>query len=375
MAAAVLIGNAGAVAYVWSRLAIRKRASAWLSLPLAFSLVEVFGLVCMVAVLTALKLNRQRLETRRHELSGTIRQLLAGLASGEIPDAADRIQRQDRTVTAGLILEFLSAFRGEQRTRLMELAERLGFGPLWERQSRSRRAEIRRRGVDGLAALGTPKALACLRERSVDKDPSVRLTAIRRLTSAGKLDASTAFHFALDESLHTRALVAEDLRPRATELCSFAVPEILASGDRERTLAALDMVRSWRRIVILPQLDGLRWENDRDLALAVIAIVPYLGDPAQQEQSVLKALEHKDPAVRSAAAAAGGQLGLRDFTGRLALMLHDSDSNAAREAAAALAKLGPDTWPILEREVLCGSPRAGIAVEALELAQTSRWNA
>jgi len=372
MAAAVLAGNAGAVVYVWSWLAARMSQSGWRSLPLAFSVVQVFTLVLMVVVLFFLKVRRQRMERNRREGSANLRRVLAEYATGEITDAASRLRREHRGVGAELILEFVASLRGEQRQRLVELAGQLGLERMWQRQSRSRRADARRKGVAGLAVLGTPEALACLRERVGDRDPVVRLAAIRRLASAGRLDASAAFYFALGDSLYTRALVAEDLRSRAAELCGSIVPDALASGDREQTLAALDIVRSWRRSISLPQLAGLRWDGDAELAQAVVAIVPYLIDPVQQERIVSQALLHSDPSVRAAAAASAGQLGLRSFTERLAAMLHDSDPRAAREAAIALAQFGSGTWPVLEREVLRGGERAGIAVEALERAQTRR---
>ena len=347
------------------------KGSWWFSLPLSLALVQSGALAILLFVLFFAKIRRQL----RHKLAARfevpIRELLSDQAvGGQNLAALQEIGQHRRLLIERCLVELLFSVRGEGKIRLTDVAKAFGFVSDWKRQANSWSVTNRRIAISALAETGLPEATNSLRTALTDSDGQIRLTAARALARSSGASAKEIFSYALSQPLLVRALLAEELKKHAALI---AAADLLPPRcDRNKLLAALGIMLSWRRSILVPGLADLINDPDPEIAEAALRLLPYAGEPVAQEQHLEAAFNRPEPSIRSAAAAMQGRLQICSSTPGLTRGLSDPDRSVVHSCASAIAELGPEWWPLLESEVLTGSPRARVALEALETAQSGR---
>lgn len=288
------------------------------SLALAFAFVQVVTIVLFVGGLFVRKWITSRREEQSKRIQREIQDALALQAIGN--DESSRLRslliRSRRDVEAG-VASALATLLGDARARVRDVAGALGLG---------------------------------------QADDPQRLDAMFAAAAAG--------------NLRRRAMLVEELEPHAVSLASDQIPRALASTDSSSVIAALDMLRAWKRMLTVPNVELALRHYDAAVRVRALQAWPYV--PNAPPSAVGEALHDPDAAVRAAAAVAAGKLRLVELSGALVEALSDPAPEVASAASFALAVV-PDGLARLQQVVSSGNrPAAGVAFEALEKATLGR---
>jgi hypothetical protein len=283
-----------------------------LSLALAFAFVQVVAIVLFVGGLFVRKWIGARRERRSLQLQRQIQEALAGVAIGqdELPRLRSLMERSRRDVEKG-IGAAVATLLGDARTRLLTVSSALGIEQPDDRQ---------------------------------------RLDALFGAAAAG--------------NLRRRAVLVEQLEHHALILAYDQIPRALASDDPSFVTAALDMLRAWKRMLPVPDVEKVLRHPDAAVRIRALQALPYVVNATHS--AVFDALHDAHAEVRAAAAVAAGKLRLAELSDALVRALSDPARDVACAAAFALAVL-PDGVAKLQQAVSGGNrPAAGAAFEALE---------
>ena len=174
----------------------------------------------------------------------------------------------------------------------------------------------------------------------------------------------TLFSQAMRGNLLQRAVLTEALEDYAATLAPAQISKALASDDKAAVVAALDMIRAWKRVLPIGKLGALLGHEDESIRARALRALPYVAE--RDEAAVLAGLRDVHPDVRTAAAESAGRMRVEAAAGLLERLLSDPVPDVAVAAAFALAVL-PDGVARLQRYV--ASPNraaAAVAFEALE---------
>ena len=293
--------------------------SAEVALALAFVIVQS---TAILATLSALFI-RKALEMRAAERSGRLRaelqQALALEAAGQdqLRNLRSLQSRSRRDVEAG-IADFLAAIRGPASSRIVAVAQKLG--------------------------IETP-------------DPADRLERLFATAAAG--------------NLLVRAAITEELEPDAQQLATVQIARALTSSDASRVLAALDMLRAWKRVLPVRNVEALLHHQSGAVRAGALRALPWV-ESIDAQRTVRIGLRDGEPAVRIAAAETAARMQMADAIAQLADNLAGDDREVALASAFALATI-PGGRIVLER-TLTSSNRASasLALEAHEKASMQR---
>lgn len=286
---------------------------------LAFAFVQTIAILLTVAALFVRKALEMRAATRTAQLRDELQEALALEAAGQ-----DRLRqlrslqsRSRRDVENG-IADFLAAVRGPASARIVALAQKLG--------------------------VATP-------------DPADRLERLFAAAAAG--------------NLLVRAAITEQLEPDAAQLASVQIARALTSSDTTRVLAALDMLRAWKRVLPVRNVEALLHHDSAAVRTAALRALPWV-ESIDAQRTIRIGLRDGESRVRIAAAEAAARMQLEDAMPQLADNLAGDDRDVALAAAFALAAL-PGGANVLEG-TLTSSNRtsASLAFEALEKASMQR---
>jgi HEAT repeat protein len=345
-----------------------------LSLALSFTLQQIMAIFTLLGISFAAKMVRYYRAQRAALFQPSIREKLVLHLNGS--NQWVELRQIHATYPRELedcLAEILATIHGAGTERLCEVAQEFGLLGRWQIQSRGRNARRRRKAISRLCLLGAASHQDLL-EALHDPDDLVRLEAARALTrssDAGMLAA--VFDMALDQNRMVRAILAEALRAEAHELYRVAVPATLGSPDTKRVLAALEILRGWRKSAVIPQLPALLAHPDAAVRSAALHLVPQSGLTPQCERLIWAALGDADPGVCAAAAEVCGKLKLSWSLVMLRRALQNASTDTVLAAAHALAEIGSDGSQVLEAEVSSGVPVcAAAALEALEHAKLNR---
>jgi hypothetical protein len=272
--------------------------------------------------------------------------------------------------------EMLQQVAGRARERLSRLAVDLGVVARWQQQARSRKTKLRKQALARLIQLSPGMADSTLLMALVDPEESVRVEAARALLrSGGPHDVETVFTFAISQPRSIRLALAEDLCPHALTLCENAMPEALGSRDPERLKAALDLVESWGKALLLPQVFPLLHHRDPEVQARAFRALPLVAALRDFEPEILRALGTEDQAVKAAACHAAARLRMAAALPAVARCLCDSNADLAWAAACGLAEMGPAGWKVLEAELRSAwqPGAAAAAVRALDRLKTTHF--
>ena len=302
------------------RFLVAPRVSArGLSLALAFALVQAVVIAALLIVLFL----RKGMEARRIQRATTIRpaidEALAIEASGQ--DQLRRLRslmaRSRRDVQEAMDV-FAFSVRGEASRRIRSVASDLGI-------------EV------------------------IDDD-----------TRMEKLFARAA-----SGNLLERAATIEQLEPYAAALAKIQLVRALTSSDRSRVIAALDMLRAWKRVLPVAGIERLLQHADAEVRARALRALPYVELREDPAPAITSALRDPDRGVRVAAAETAGRMRIDSSVPALQANLTAPERDVAFASACALAAL-PSGPALLQDAVSAGGPAARTALEVLEKSSMQR---
>jgi hypothetical protein len=289
-----------------------------LSLALAFAFVQTVAIVAFVGGLFVRKWLNSKRQRQSVEIEREIQEALAlhSLGQDELPRLRALMARSRRDVEQG-IAAALATLLSESRTRVLAAA----------------------------GALGIPQP-----------DDRQRLDALFEAAAAG--------------NLRRRAVLVEELEPHALALATDQIPRALTSNDPRQVTAALDMIRAWKRMLSVANLEQALRHPEAAVRVRAFQALPYVSNAAHA--AVGEGLGDANASVRAAAAVAAGKLRLSELTDALVRALSDPAREVASAAAFALPAM-PDGVSRLQWVVSSGPRLArSVAFEALEKATLGR---
>ena len=355
----------GAVYWVYQASAGASQSIARL-LPLATGLALVpMVLVTVLAIFSMIaKSVRYVARVRAARVSPEIRETLASVAAGD--GDRDRLRwlaRNHPRPFEIIFTEFLSSFGGQINLELSALAIELGLAERWRRATRSRNLLVQKMGIANLGRIRQaidPRLLQHPLEQT-------RIEAACALLSSGTVDAPRqVFQMLPDQSQLGRILLADSLRPFATEICDRYLADGIKSADVRRARACIELLRAWERWIPIEGFAQLVAGRDIDLRLAALPALRYVSASEQEAaQEVVALLEFPDDRAHAPAAKAAADMGIVASIPLLINQLRKATPVQALAAAKALAGLGAEGRDLLENEILT-SVRPHYALQALE---------
>lgn len=171
-------------------------------------------------------------------------------------------------------------------------------------------------------------------------------------------------------SLYDRAVTADAMAGGAQSITAAEFPRIFARGNDDECVAALDLLRAWRRSF---RIEGFHYALAHPAAAVrsrAFEVLPYV-DLAPGDV-VSAGLRDPAPTVRAAAADAAGRLQMTALIPELLSGLHDAEQRVALASAFAIARM-PGGVAALQDLVLDHQRSvASAALEAVEKATMGR---
>jgi hypothetical protein len=335
-------------------------------LPLATSLAVVpMALVIVLAVFSMIaKSLRYAARVRAARVSPEIREMLAGVAVGE--GDRDRLRwlaKHHRRPFEIIFTEFLSSFEGQINLKLSALAIELGLVERWRRATRSRNFLVQKMALANLGRIRQAIDPRLLRHPL----EQIRIEAACALLTSGLQDAPRqVFQMLPDQSLLGRILLADSLRPFASEICDRYLVDGIQSADVRRAKASIDLLRAWERWIPIQGYSQLVAQRDIDFRLGALPALRYASASEQEAaHEVFALLEFPDDRAHALAAKAAADMVILESIPMLVNQLRNAGPVPALAAAKALADLGTEGRDLLENEILT-SARPQYALQALE---------
>jgi HEAT repeat protein len=331
----------------------------------------------MFAVILMRSLKWRKQARLRAALEPLIRQELVGYLAGsdDLAKLKEYLHKSRRDV-ADALMSFRGTVAGGARDRLCEFTIEHALIHDWCADAKSKDPVRRRAAFARLAFVCAyepcRRVAGDLLEKALnDADGEVRFFAWRALVQSGTIEEiEQLYDAALGQSLLIRILLTEELRRFAVPLCERAVMKALASEDKERVLAALEMLVAWERAVPVPDLYRLIESSDRRIRIQALRLAPLVPLESPDVGAILAVLVGDDAEAATAAATVAGRLQLEESLAGLARCLRSGQAGLARAAAEALAQMPDKGWLTLDE--LSASPNpltAGAAFAALDRAR------
>jgi HEAT repeat protein len=342
---------------------------------LVVATITIAVLAAVVAALTvgivAVRLVRTMQRRRRAALAEGPRRALLAFVADNGEEGADELVAIDNDAWRAAepaATALLGKVRGEARSALADVFQRRGAALRARRALRDRSPVRRARAAELLGDLKLTEAVPELCDLLEDRQPDVRIVAVRALGRIGDPAAAWRLLASLDRPDPTPSLLVTDAM-------------VQLGTEVEVTLsAALDHPQARVRAVCLDALGLLGATGtvsrvarvlDADPSLDVrVAAALTLGKFGARSgvPPLTDALEDGRPVpLRATAARALGELGAASAVPRLEALLDDGAYRVAHAAAHALRRLGPVGHEALRRAATTGGPAAAHASEALAL--------
>jgi hypothetical protein len=346
-----------------------------LSLVLSLSITQGTVIGVLLGLLLVLRLMSQIQGRRQRSLFGTIRQPLAIHVMGQDRFAElKQLYAQHQHEMEQCLVDFLPSITGDGRERLCQLASDLGLIDAWKRRLKSRNIKVRRRAIGWLSQVVRFVSETHFVEAIDDPDETVRLRASRALAKIDDpANLSLIFTQMTNQPLLARALLVEDLRPRALALAQEAIPGSLASADLRVVTGTLEAIIAWGKALPVQMPAELIRHASPEVRGKALQALPFMTGQTNIRDEVLQALEHGDHHLQAVAARVSSRMKMIQALPLLARCLRGPDFEAAQSAAFALAALGPKGMEVLQREILSPDRHtAAVAFEAYERATIKR---
>lgn len=285
------------------------------------------GLVLSRLARRAAAARRARIQQRYH---GAVSRLMApGTAAGAVAELA-AAPRAHRRLIGNLLLRPLRVARGDLSDTTRRAAAALGRDRVWRQEIEDRRWWVRSEAARALGLIRDRDSVPLLKAALDDPHDEVRAAAVEALGLAG--DSSvipTLLARLASESKHQRVRIVEALR----QFGEAATPALIAHARA--------------------------FPDDR---LAAAVVLGHIGGSGAL-RSLTEWMDDAAPAVRAAATAAAGAIGLDDRTFYFVLRNLGDDSPEVRAAAARAVSRPPRPGTAVHIEPLLGDIW-DVAVEA-----------
>ena len=193
-----------------------------------------------------------------------------------------------------------------------------------------------------------------------------RVEAACTLLASGSAEApELVFAMLPNQSLLGRILLADSLRPFASEICEQFMSDGIRSADVRRAKASFDLLRAWERWIPIDGFSRLVAERDADLRMAALPALRYAGATEEAAKDIVELLKFPDERIHALAAKAASDMGIFASIPLLINQLRTDGPSSALAAARALAELGSEGRDLLESEIFSGT-RPYYALQALE---------
>ena len=305
--------------------------------------------VAMASAMTALLIRRRRHESksavRTEQKLAASRALMRALAGGQEEPLDEELAPGAWRAAVSHLLRLV---RGEDRARLLLLAERRGlFADAIAALDTPRPA----RRIDAMRLLeqyGSPECIAGL-DRCLRSDPvlAVRLEAAAALARLGALPPVHEMIEALELDAHPVTPLHAALFRSLAERDSEELVKLAASSRHGSLRALLVEAMGWTKdLTMVSRLAQHAGDPDAEVRCAAIRAARHLAHPAAG-QWILPLLEDPSEGVRVQAAQACGQLGLKDGIAALERLATEPAWWVRARARAALDLLRPGGAPAL----------------------------
>ncbi|MFL5928443.1 MAG: HEAT repeat domain-containing protein [Gaiellaceae bacterium] len=219
-------------------------------------------------------------------------------------DPAPPVGRVRRRAFRLAALRLFTALAGESRARLTRLVEELGLvEDVLRTLNRSRRAYARRTAADELAEIRSRRAIPLLTRALADRDPMVRVVAVRGLASLADLAQLERMLEVLEQDARGAPAVAASAMLALTQAAPEALVELERGGHAPyaRRHAALALATAGDRRAVPSLLAELASENALLASVAVRAIERVGGEDAVSALQEVARDGMRDPALRDQA--------------------------------------------------------------------------
>jgi HEAT repeat protein len=312
-------------------------------------ITSVFLLVVMIVIAVALvimglitslsKLARARHDRFQERRYQELRPRL--LEAVDDPAVHLDLSTRDEKALISIARNLLLALRGSDREAVVDVLEREGVVNTAIRQTHARSAVRRARAVELLGSAGVERAAPRLRRLLEDPDFDVRRCAARALGLIGHPGAIADLLRAIDAGsipLNTITMAIARIGPLGTgalvDGCTFGSPLVRATCAE---LAGLN--GTTHALTTLTRL--LRDDESLEVRIRAARALGRIGAPTSVD-SLAEALSETEPAaLRAVAAKALGQIGGARTISVLRDALNAPQPMVARNAAHALAAVGP----------------------------------
>jgi len=335
----------------------------------AFVIVQAVAIVALSLHLLVLRAYRQLKENIYEQIRPAIRDRVMALAfESESWSTGVPSRGVSRQVLEQSLAHALETLKASGRDRVARFALNRGFVAQWVKESSSRSKDVRKRAITLLGLTSPDAGKTALATAFHDRNPAVRIAACRAVLTSGDLaGAGDVFRLVLGESLLMRALLADDLKRRATYLLVNVIPPLLEKPPSLETARCFEMLIAWKRA--LPSFDIQPWlsgQRNQFLRPLVFGLLPYVPVDNSIEDRLASAIKSGELEAQCAAADAAGRLKRE----RLIPVLADAlgrEKRLALAAANAIAQMGEPGERYLEK-IVVGPDRnaAAVALEALE---------
>lgn len=332
------------------------------------SLTLCAAALCALAVLVGVRAYRRRRDLQDRDLLRALRRDLVvwlNAPSHDISSLRKTAAARPASVEA-LLLHAAEMVQGDERTRLVALAQELGLQARLTHALGHGRTARKRQAAESLAMFETGEVAAALRAALEDKHAIVRLAAARALSAQGQ--SVSLAPLAQDPGWFGDSILVHDLFGKLAalqsgDLAGLAADESMAPRLRAAAAQALAEAGRYECLPQILEMARSRHESLREASATALGVLAHpRGTPALRPL-----LRDPDWSVRACAAQAAGRIGSPDLAHDLEETLNDENWWVRARAADALGALGAAGRAALSR-IAQGQPSPARDAAVLSLA-------
>lgn len=308
---------------------------------------------------------------RRRRAESPRRRLIGLMADVDTVDQADALVALPDAAWGAIeptAVTMLDQVRGEAHAALADVFLRRGLVSRAVADLGARSVVRRARAAELLGLLRRGEAVARLCRLLADRDPEVRLVAVRALGRIGDPDAATPL---LDALTGPRPAPSHVVAHALVGLGSASASALLAALDHDDDLVRATALDALRLLGVPgaaePVARTLRNDPTLEVRRRAATTLGRIGRASAVAHLLAATAADQPTALRAEAVRALGELGAPTTVAELSAMLDDDAYAVAHEAARALVRLGDAGLAALRDMAGRQRPGAAHAAEALAL--------
>ncbi|CAN5597436.1 hypothetical protein BH24ACT22_BH24ACT22_18650 [soil metagenome] len=311
--------------------------------------LNVLMVFATIAVKTLRTMEKRRVKDLRDRLEPA---LYDYLVTGEVSSVLRQTNNKDRNILSNMIIELLTALRGSENQRMMELAAELGLTERDLTQINSRGRWRRAKAAENLGFYGGPEAAGPVSSLLKERDETIRAVAARALSRIGTKEAAETLSGYLNSKSELTSLrMAENLE-RIGPLAVEPLVELVEREEDDERRAQILAARILGNLRVQEGRPALRraivrhWNTDLR-AQATLAL-GRIGNP-DDVPAIIEAAGDDSWPVRVQAANALGMIGEVSTVSTLEHLATDQEWWVRLNASRALINIGDEGEKALVR--------------------------